>query len=106
MATVGIASRPDTPTPHDAPRLDAASRGGDGDPVPLGVGVAASERAVSFFRNHDEAQLEEQYAVHHDEGQLIQTSQQAAAQLQSLFEADAVGPLATAPGTKAAAGNA
>ncbi|MCX7153730.1 MAG: monovalent cation:proton antiporter-2 (CPA2) family protein [Proteobacteria bacterium] len=72
----------------------------------LGVGVAASERAVSFFRNHDEAQLEEQYAVHHDEGQLIQTSQQAAAQLQSLFEADAVGPLATAPGTKAAAGNA
>ncbi len=60
----------------------------------LGVGVAASERAVSMFRSHDETQLEEQYAVHHDEGQLIQNAQQAAAQLQALFEADTVGPLA------------
>jgi monovalent cation:proton antiporter-2 (CPA2) family protein len=54
----------------------------------LGVGAAATESAVAFFRRHDEEQLEAQYAVHHDEAQLIQTSQQAAAQLQELFEID------------------
>ena len=54
----------------------------------LGFGVAAAQRAVTLFREHDEAQLEAQYAVHHDEAQLMQTSQQAAAQLRELFEAD------------------
>jgi hypothetical protein len=60
-----------------------------------------------MFKNHDEAQLEEQYALRGDEGQLIQNAQQAAAQLQSLFESDAVGPLATPAGANAgaAAGN-
>ncbi len=58
----------------------------------LGFGVAAAERAATFFKQHDEAQLEKQYAVHHDEVQLIQTSREAAEQLQELFEADAVGP--------------
>ncbi len=60
----------------------------------LGMGVAASERAVSLFKSHDEGQLEEQYALRNDEGQLIQNAQQAAAQLHDLFESDAVGPLA------------
>jgi glutathione-regulated potassium-efflux system ancillary protein KefC/glutathione-regulated potassium-efflux system protein KefB len=63
----------------------------------LGMGVAAAERAVMLFKHHDEAQLDAQYAVHHDETQLIQSAQQAAEQLKELFEADAVGPLAGFP---------
>jgi glutathione-regulated potassium-efflux system ancillary protein KefC/glutathione-regulated potassium-efflux system protein KefB len=57
----------------------------------LGLGVAAAERAVAMFKQHDEAQLDSQYAIQHDEAQLIQTAQQAAAQLQELFETDATG---------------
>jgi glutathione-regulated potassium-efflux system protein KefB len=60
----------------------------------LGMGIAATERAVSLFREFDEQQLAAQYEVHHDEAQLIQTSREAADQLRELFEADAVGPLA------------
>ena len=63
----------------------------------LGMGVAAAERAVTLFKQHDEAQLDAQYAVHQDEAQLIQSAQQAAEQLKELFEADAVGPLAGFP---------
>jgi glutathione-regulated potassium-efflux system ancillary protein KefC/glutathione-regulated potassium-efflux system protein KefB len=59
----------------------------------LGFGIAASERAVSLFRQHDEERLEAQYAVQHDEAQLIQTSKEAAAQLQELFESDGLQPL-------------
>ena len=60
----------------------------------LGFGIAASERAVALFKRHDEERLEAQYAVQHDEAQLIQTSKEAAAQLQELFEADGLQPLA------------
>jgi glutathione-regulated potassium-efflux system ancillary protein KefC/glutathione-regulated potassium-efflux system protein KefB len=63
----------------------------------LGFGVAAAERATTFFKQHDEAQLDKQYAVHHDEAQLIQTARDAAEQLRELFEADAVGPAAGFP---------
>lgn len=56
----------------------------------LGFGEAASGRAVTLFRQHDEDQLEAQYAVHHDEAQLIQTSKEFARQLEELFEADRV----------------
>jgi len=54
----------------------------------LGFAAAASERAMALFRRHDEKQLEAQYAVQHDEAQLIQTTREAAEQLQGLFEAD------------------
>jgi glutathione-regulated potassium-efflux system ancillary protein KefC/glutathione-regulated potassium-efflux system protein KefB len=54
----------------------------------VGLGIAAAQRAVALFKQHDEAQLELQHAVQHDEAQVIQTSQQAAAQLKELFEAD------------------
>jgi glutathione-regulated potassium-efflux system ancillary protein KefC/glutathione-regulated potassium-efflux system protein KefB len=54
----------------------------------LDFGVAAAQRAVSLFREHDLAQLDAQYAVHHDEAELVQTSKQAAEQLRELFEAD------------------
>jgi glutathione-regulated potassium-efflux system ancillary protein KefC/glutathione-regulated potassium-efflux system protein KefB len=58
----------------------------------LGFGVAAAERAITLFKDHDEEQLRAQYAVHHDEALLMQTAREAAQQLQELFEAD--GPLA------------
>jgi glutathione-regulated potassium-efflux system ancillary protein KefC/glutathione-regulated potassium-efflux system protein KefB len=60
----------------------------------LGMGSAATERAVSLFRSFDEEQLAAQYEVHHDEVQLIQTTKEASEQLRELFEADAMGPLA------------
>lgn len=56
--------------------------------VKMGFAAAAAERAVGLFRKHDEDLLEVQHAVHHDEAQLIQNSQQATEQLKSLFEAD------------------
>jgi len=54
----------------------------------LGFDSAASDRALSLFRQHDERQIEVQYAVQHDEAQLIQSAKEAAEQLQGLFEAD------------------
>src|SRR5438552_1931217 len=63
----------------------------------LGFGIAASERAVTLFKQHDEQRLDAQYAVQHDEGQLIQTSKEAAAQLQELFESDGLQPLSGFP---------
>jgi len=33
----------------------------------MGFGVAAAQRAVTLFKQHDELQLDQQYAVHHDE---------------------------------------
>ena len=46
-----------------------------------------------MFKQHDEAQLEAQYAVHHDDAQLVQNAKEAAEQLRELFEADVAGPL-------------
>jgi voltage-gated potassium channel Kch len=54
----------------------------------LGLGIAEAQRAVAMFKQHDEAQLKVQHALQHDEAKLIQTSQEAAAQLKELFEAD------------------
>jgi glutathione-regulated potassium-efflux system ancillary protein KefC/glutathione-regulated potassium-efflux system protein KefB len=65
----------------------------------LGVGITAAQRAITLFKQHDEAQLEIQHAVRHDEAQLIQTAQEAAAQLKELFEADS----ATLPHAKVTA---
>jgi glutathione-regulated potassium-efflux system ancillary protein KefC/glutathione-regulated potassium-efflux system protein KefB len=54
----------------------------------LGFDAASSDRALSLFRQHDERQIDAQYAVQHDEAQLIQSAKEAAEQLQGLFEAD------------------
>ena len=54
----------------------------------LGFEPAAAKHAVAIFKQHDEDQLVAQYAVHHDEAQLVQTARQAADQLRELFEAD------------------
>jgi glutathione-regulated potassium-efflux system ancillary protein KefC/glutathione-regulated potassium-efflux system protein KefB len=43
---------------------------------------------VATFRRHDEQMLKRQHAVYHDETQLIQTTQEAARELQGLFESD------------------
>ena len=69
----------------------------------LGFGIAASERAVTLFKQHDEERLDAQYAVQHDEAQLIQTSREAATQLQELFESDGLQPLPGFPQPAAAA---
>jgi glutathione-regulated potassium-efflux system ancillary protein KefC/glutathione-regulated potassium-efflux system protein KefB len=47
------------------------------------------QEAVALFVKTDEELLVRQHAVHHDEKQLMQTSQQARAELQSIFEQDA-----------------
>lgn len=54
------------------------------------TGMEATQvaRAVALFKEHDEKLMGEQYAVRQDEAQLIQTTAQAAAQLQEVFEAD------------------
>jgi monovalent cation:proton antiporter-2 (CPA2) family protein len=54
----------------------------------LGFDASASDRAMVLFKQHDERQLEAQYAVQHDEAQLIQSAKEAAEQLRGLFEAD------------------
>jgi monovalent cation:proton antiporter-2 (CPA2) family protein len=54
----------------------------------LGLDAARAARAVDLFHKHDIQQLDVQYAVRQDEEQFIQTTTQAAAQLQELFESD------------------
>ncbi|HEY1720778.1 MAG TPA: monovalent cation:proton antiporter-2 (CPA2) family protein [Magnetospirillaceae bacterium] len=54
------------------------------------IGVAQDEarRAVEMFAEHDERFLRQSYSFHDDERQMIQSAQQAAAELVDLFEAD------------------
>jgi monovalent cation:proton antiporter-2 (CPA2) family protein len=54
----------------------------------LGIDEAAAEHAVTLFSDHDEKTLLETHAIYRDEKQLIQSQQQAADELASLFEAD------------------
>ena len=56
--------------------------------VAIGMNSEQAARAVAIFRAHDVGLLDLQYAVRQDEQQFIQTTAQAAAQLQELFEAD------------------
>ena len=57
----------------------------------LGMADADAVRAVALFREHDEKLLVQQYSIHENEDQLIQTTKQAAEQLQEVFEQDAAG---------------
>jgi monovalent cation:proton antiporter-2 (CPA2) family protein len=54
----------------------------------LGLSPDAAARAVALFREHDEANLVATHAFYRDEAQLIQSAQQAAEELNELFEAD------------------
>ena len=56
--------------------------------VALGEDAGAAARAIETFRTHDEATLLKQQAVFRDEARLIQTAQDAARELEQLFESD------------------
>ena len=56
--------------------------------VTLGEPEDGAQRAIDTFHAHDEATLLKQQAVFRDEKQLIQTAQEAARELEQLFEAD------------------
>jgi len=49
------------------------------------------DAAVALFRDHDEKTLVASHAVYRDEVQLIQTTRDAAEELEGLFEADRAG---------------
>jgi monovalent cation:proton antiporter-2 (CPA2) family protein len=77
--------------------------------IMLGVEETAADRAVTLFREHDEETLLRDHAIYRNEKQLIQSQQQAADELASLFEADRPAPIprpsqalpATVPGSPA-----
>jgi len=56
--------------------------------VELGEPEPAADRSVRTFREHDETTLLRQQALYRDEKQLIQSAQDAARELEQLFEAD------------------
>jgi monovalent cation:proton antiporter-2 (CPA2) family protein len=56
--------------------------------VALGEGEEPAQKTIETFRRHDETTLLKQQAVYRDEKQLIQTAQDAARELEQLFEAD------------------
>lgn len=60
----------------------------------LGIDAARAEARVDRFRQHDEAMLRAQFKIRDDESKLIQTSQEALAELQQIFEADELEPKA------------
>ena len=53
-----------------------------------GVSDPDVRRTMSLFQDHDEKMLREQHAYYDDEGQLIQTAIQAAAELETLLSSD------------------
>ncbi|HBK07159.1 MAG TPA: glutathione-regulated potassium-efflux system protein KefB [Acetobacteraceae bacterium] len=63
--------------------------------VALGIPAEDAAHSVELFREHDERNLIEAHAIYRDEKQLIQSSQQAAEELTSLFEADRRGEART-----------
>jgi glutathione-regulated potassium-efflux system protein KefB len=54
----------------------------------LGIEEEQARSTVEMFKAHDQKTLLAQLAIHHDETKLIQTSKEAAQELQTLFEAD------------------
>lgn len=54
----------------------------------LEIPEARAMRAIELFRKHDDRILHETYAFGNDEGKLIQTAQDAAKELQDLFDTD------------------
>ena len=54
----------------------------------LGMPAWEAQQTVARFKTHDENTLARQHAVYHDESKLIQTSKEAADELQGLLESD------------------
>jgi glutathione-regulated potassium-efflux system ancillary protein KefC/glutathione-regulated potassium-efflux system protein KefB len=59
--------------------------------VGLGTTGWEADDTAARFQRHDERLLERQHAVYHDETQLIQTSREAAQELEGLFRSDVEG---------------
>jgi len=56
--------------------------------IALDVPSWIADTTVARFQTHDEKTLERQHAIYHDETQLIQTSKDAAAELEDLLQQD------------------
>jgi glutathione-regulated potassium-efflux system ancillary protein KefC/glutathione-regulated potassium-efflux system protein KefB len=56
--------------------------------VDLGLPDEMADARIARFRAHDEELLRRQYAVHHDEAKLVETSRQFTAQLNAILEED------------------
>jgi glutathione-regulated potassium-efflux system ancillary protein KefC/glutathione-regulated potassium-efflux system protein KefB len=56
--------------------------------VNLGTSSWEAQLAVARFQTHDDRTLQRQHAVYHDETQLLQTSKDAALELESLLQQD------------------
>ena len=56
--------------------------------VSLGFAEWDARDTVSKFHEHDERSLQRQHAVYHDETRLIQSSKEAAKELEEIFESD------------------
>jgi voltage-gated potassium channel Kch len=56
--------------------------------VGLGMERTDAERTAERFREHEQALIRRQHAVHHDEEKLIATAKEAAAELERVFEQD------------------
>jgi hypothetical protein len=78
------------------PRIDVDAGTREGAP-------AAALRLKTLFSIR-RGSLEVQYALQHDEAQLIQGAKEAAEQLRELFEADSAGPLAGFSGVRTEGG--
>ena len=59
----------------------------------IGIPAGEAQRAVDFFRFHDEQWLRDSHAFYDDEKQLIQSGAQVATELAGLFESDKPDPL-------------
>lgn len=55
----------------------------------LGLDATQVERSTELFLAHDRKTLEDQYALHHEGGDLVQSARDAATDLRRLFEVDA-----------------
>ncbi len=58
----------------------------------LGIPPVEAQKAVTVFRQYDEALLLRQHAIYQDEAALIQSVKQATDELQNLFESDPQAP--------------
>ena len=54
----------------------------------LGAPPERAARTVEIFREHDEATLEHQFALHKDDDALVQSAREAEEELRLLIEAD------------------
>ncbi len=54
----------------------------------LGIAPQRAANLLTRFREHDERLLRAQYLIHHDEAGLVQSAQDAMAELTEIFEAD------------------